>query len=114
MSLNQVRVVGQLMTVNLTATNTSDPADREKWQVADFFGDGVHDATGELSVADSNSADGIYVLDAVNAKRHLVGRGPDTLCACSKDLGTRSSPVASPSRSRRPSKRLRQRSPRSP
>lgn len=85
-SLNRVRVTGQLMVVDLTAANTSDPADRTKWQVGDFFSDGLDDAKGALALTESSSADGIYVLDPVNAKRYLVGRGPDQLCACSQDL----------------------------
>ncbi len=86
-ALNSVAVNGDLMTVTLTATNTSDEKN-DKWQVTGFFSNGVSDAEDNTkSYAESGSADGVYVLDTTNAKRYLVGRGPDGMCACSVDLG---------------------------
>jgi hypothetical protein len=79
--LNEVRVVENVLQVTFTARNTltADPA-TAPWQVGGYFSDGAaaRDA--------ADTVDGVYVLDPVNARRHLPGRNPDGQCLCSGSL----------------------------
>src|SRR4051812_26788193 len=79
--LNEVRVVENVLQVTFTARNTltADPA-TAPWQVGGYFSDGAaaRDAP--------DTVDGVYVLDPVNARRHLPGRNPDGQCLCSGSL----------------------------
>ncbi|MCO1658068.1 hypothetical protein [Pseudonocardia humida] len=82
--LNEVRVIEQVLQVTFTARNTNAPARGDappgRWQVADFFGDGV-------AAADAlDAVDGVYVVDPVHTTRHLPGRNPDGQCLCSGGL----------------------------
>lgn len=87
--LNQVRASGQVLEVTFTARNTdpSGSSSNDRWQVSGFFGNGVYDAAGSsFSDADVFSADGVYVIDTVNAKRYLVARDANSVCVCSGNL----------------------------
>jgi hypothetical protein len=87
-TVNQLRVTGQLMQLAFTVTNTSPSgADPIGWQVGTFFSDGLNTATPNLSGADADSVDGVMLTDPVNAKRYLVARTPDQLCVCSQNTG---------------------------
>jgi hypothetical protein len=79
--LNEVRVVEKVLQVTFTARNTltADPA-ATPWQIGGYFGDGA--TTGDAP----DTVDGVYVVDPVNARRHLPGRNPDGQCLCSGAL----------------------------
>jgi hypothetical protein len=79
--LNEVRVVENVLQVTFTARNTlTADAATQPWQIGGFFGDG---ATAQDA---PDTADGVYVVDPVNARRHLPGRNPDGQCLCSGSL----------------------------
>ncbi|HEX2805669.1 MAG TPA: hypothetical protein VHN80_05830 [Kineosporiaceae bacterium] len=88
-ALTQVRVLGQLLQVSFTVTNTTPPPDRGSgWQVNTFFSNGINDALApDFGGPDSTSIDGVYLLDPKNAKRYLVARDPNGLCACTGNTG---------------------------
>ena len=85
-TLNEVKVDGQVMTVTWGARNVGTGSD--SWQVASFFSDGIFahrpdDTTVPLASEISGPADGVFVLDTTNAKRYLPARDAQGNCVCS-------------------------------
>lgn len=83
--LNGVLVQGRLMTVVFTVRSTSDGL----LGLASVFDDGVSqpDPGGSpASTPNSFSTDGVYVLDPVNARRHLAAYDATGRCVCSTAL----------------------------
>jgi hypothetical protein len=83
-TLNEVRVRGQLMSVIWTAKNVSQSG---SWQVGGFFSDGrtqppAPNAPPQSDSDSSGSTDGVYVIDSANSKRYLPARDPDGNCVC--------------------------------
>lgn len=68
-----------LVTLNFTATTLSTDS-TTGWQVSDFFGDAG--GPGNTSLA----ANGIYLVDAKNKKKHIVASDTGGKCVCSTDL----------------------------
>ncbi|GAA1767938.1 hypothetical protein [Nostocoides vanveenii] len=93
-TLNSVVADGAVMTVTWTVRN----AGQQPWRIGDYFYAGYYfdstvKATGvaidyvEGLARSDGQADGVYVLDRVNARRYLTGRDKDARCACSSGLG---------------------------
>jgi hypothetical protein len=84
--LNGVRVSGTVMTVLFTVRNEG----QERLDVNQTFDDGLQNALGEdadgFAVQNAFTADGVYVLDGVNTKRHTVARDTTGRCVCSGAL----------------------------
>ena len=84
--LNGVQVSGTVMTVLFTVRN----AGQERLDVNQAFDDGLQNALAEdadgFGVQNAFTADGVYVLDGVNAKRHTVARDTTGRCVCSGAL----------------------------
>lgn len=79
--LNEVRVVPDGLRVTFTARNTLAPGPgAAPWLIGGSFADG---ATAQDT---PDTVDGVYVVDPVNARRHLPGRDPDGGCLCSSAL----------------------------
>jgi hypothetical protein len=82
---------GSTVALSLRLSTTSD----RRAQVADTFDDGIFQATGKNRVSDNptaevrnaDSVDGIALIDAKNARKHLVGRDAEGNCLCDVDLG---------------------------
>lgn len=77
----------------------SDEEDEGTSQVGDTFDDGIFQKSTEKdadSIVGGSTLDGIYLVDAKNRKKYLVGRDADNLCACDGDLGSTSVSVDSP------------------
>ena len=82
-SLNEVRAAGKLMTVTWSVRNDG----QEPWRVGDFFFSGryAHGWTDQLGSELSGVASGIYVLDAVSARRYLPAQDKDGNCVCTSN-----------------------------
>ncbi|MCI1262954.1 MAG: hypothetical protein LKG20_11920 [Tetrasphaera jenkinsii] len=81
-SLNEVRAAGKLMTVTWSVRNDG----QEPWRVGDFFsGRYAHGWTDQLGSELSGVASGIYVLDAVSARRYLPAQDKDGNCVCTSN-----------------------------
>lgn len=82
-SLNEVRAASKLMTVTWSVRNDG----QEPWRVGDFFFSGryAHGWTDQLGSELSGVASGIYVLDAVSARRYLPAQDKDGNCVCTSN-----------------------------
>jgi hypothetical protein len=85
-SLNRLTVSGELLQLTFSVTNTGAPEKGHKFQVAQFFADGVSQTDSAFSTADAFTVDGVYLLDPKNAKRYLVARNANRVCVCSGHL----------------------------
>lgn len=84
--LNQVRVSGKVTQVTFTVHNNGDDG---IWSISSSFTDGLQQFDGstvDAGPVDTTSVDGVYLVDAVNAKRYLAARTADGSCACSANL----------------------------
>jgi len=60
-------------------------------QVAETFDDGLFEkqtGNGATSISGGSSLDGVFLIDAKNRKKYLVGRDPTGACACESNLST--------------------------
>lgn len=60
-------------------------------QVAETFDDGLFEkqtGNGATSISGGTSLDGVFLIDAKNRKKYLVGRDPTGACACESNLST--------------------------
>lgn len=79
-SLNEVRASGRLMTVTWSVRNDG----QNPWTVGGFFWSAIfHKAFGDpLPTEVNGNVDGVYVLDAVSARRYLPARDKAGNCVC--------------------------------
>jgi hypothetical protein len=87
LTVNEFRVSGQLLQLTWTVTNTSQ-TDRT-FTIQNTFADGISEPPSSDMRAfglDLWSADGVYLVDSVNAKRYLVARTEDKVCVCTTGL----------------------------
>jgi hypothetical protein len=89
--LNELRVEGRITRLNFSVNNLDpDPnpgSSSTRFQIAQHLSDGIFQASGQQTAAgDGDSADGVYLVDTVNAKRYLAARTADGSCVCSTDL----------------------------
>lgn len=86
LDLNGVLVEGELMTVVFTVRSAAEGL----LTISDTFDDGVAqphpDDGGTAGPPNRLSTDGVYVLDAVNARRHLAAYDTTGRCVCSASL----------------------------
>lgn len=60
-------------------------------QVAETFDDGLFEkqtGNGATSISGGSSLDGVFLIDAKNRKKYLVGRDSTGACACESNLST--------------------------
>lgn len=88
LDLNGVLVQGDLMTVVFTIRSTAGGL----LSISSLFDDGIDQAhpgsDGPGSSPNAWSTDGVYVLDPVNARRHLAAYDATGRCVCSSALNT--------------------------
>lgn len=84
--LNGVNVEGDVMSAVFTVRNVG----QGRIQLSQSFDDGVSNVLpdGGSSTDNAFTADGVYVLDGVNAKRHLVARDSSGRCVCSGNFSS--------------------------
>lgn len=92
----ELRRSGGTAALNIRLSMPTGTGDVEEGpDIEDTFDDG----TGELDAAggnDQNSVDGITLIDAKNAKRHLVGRDANGRCVCDGNLWVEGPTPAAP------------------
>jgi hypothetical protein len=85
LDLYAVKRQGRVVLLNVAVTNT-DPPGGDHFQVGQVFDDGVDNKgpNGETieGLPNSDTVDGISLVDGKNAKRYLVARDSRGLCLC--------------------------------
>lgn len=77
------------LSFRLTQTGSNDARGvRRTGQIAQQFDDGLSQVTGGEG-QDSFTLDGVSLIDATNAKRHLVARDADGACVCDGELASK-------------------------
>lgn len=87
--VNELRVEGRVTRLTFTARNlaTVEPGESpDRWQITDFFSDGISQRKEGAAPDDAFSVDGVYLLDSAGAKRYLAARNAAKGCVCSGDL----------------------------
>lgn len=77
-------------TTALTLRLQEGPGAGTTAQVAGTFDDGLFEkqtGNGATSISGGSSLDGVFLIDAKNRKKYLVGRDPTGACACESNLG---------------------------
>jgi len=90
--LNSVSVSGKVMTVLFTARNISDDG---RWQISDYFDDGLYSApldeagarSEETDTHNGSTTDGVAVVDNANGTMYRAAYDAAGNCACNVDLG---------------------------
>lgn len=78
-------------TTALTLRLQEGPGAGTTAQVAGTFDDGLFEkqtGNGATSISGGSSLDGVFLIDAKNRKKYLVGRDPTGACACESNLST--------------------------
>lgn len=78
-------------TTALTLRVQEGPGAGTTAQVAETFDDGLFEkqtGNGATSISGGSSLDGVFLIDAKNRKKYLVGRDPTGACACESNLST--------------------------
>ena len=87
--LYELKRTGSVLSVNFGVTNTSAEGAGpfgSRWQISQFFDDGVNNLPGGDPSLGSFTTDGVYVVDEVNKKKYPVARDSDRRCLCSTGL----------------------------
>lgn len=92
--LNSVSASGEVMTVLFTVRNLSDDG---RWQISDYFDDGLYSAplddagarSDETSTHNGSTTDGVAVVDNANGTMYRAAYDSAGNCACNVELGSK-------------------------
>jgi hypothetical protein len=81
-AVTELRRSGDLLVLSFTVSNLSED---QQLEIFEMFEDGVEQGE-SFYAGGGRTVDGVFLVDPVNRKRHLVARDTENRCVCSGDL----------------------------